>query len=214
MNPDALAAFWQAFPDLDPHDAVLRAELANRPAVVWPAGKVLVRDGEECSAAPLVVSGNLQVTKAMDGFRQIQLYSIGPGECCPLTSSCLLGGDAFPATVSVESDTVAVPVPPELFLSLVGRSPSFRKLVFGQFLKRLGSVIGLVEALAFRRLDERLAEFLVSESSQDRVVLTHQEIADRLGSSREVVSRLLKEFEAKGWLTLGRGFVELKGLPR
>jgi CRP/FNR family transcriptional regulator len=162
----------------------------------------------------MVLSGSLQVSKATDGAKQIRLYDISPGECCPLTSSCLMGGDSFPASVAVEVETEAVLVPAELFLSLVGRSPSFRRLVFGQFTKRLGSVIELVEALAFRRLDERLWDFLVKEQCDRRVGLTHQEIADRLGTSREVVSRLLKEFEAKGWLVTHRGYLELTSQPR
>jgi CRP/FNR family transcriptional regulator len=175
---------------------------------------VLVRDGDACSAAPLVVRGALQVSKATEAAKQIRLYNIGPGECCPLTSSCLMGGDSFPATVSVVDATEAVLVPSEVFLFLVGRSPTFRRLVFGQFTQRLGTVIELVEALAFRRLDERLADFLVKEQCDRRLGLTHQEIADRLGTSREVVSRLLKEFEAKGWLVTHRGYLELTGLPQ
>jgi CRP/FNR family transcriptional regulator len=124
-----------------------------------------------------------------------------------------MGSDPFPATVLAEAPTRAVLVPPELFLSLVGRSASFRRLVFGQFTRRLGSVIELVEALAFRRLDERLAEFLNQEQCDRRLGLTHQEIADRLGTSREVVSRLLKDFESRGWLVTHRGYLELTGLP-
>ena len=138
----------------------------------------------------MVLRGALQVSKVTEGAKQIRLYTIAPGECCPLTSSCLMGGDSFPATVSVEEETEAVLVPAELFLSLVGRSPTFRRLVFGQFTRRLGSVIELVEALAFRRLDERLTDFLLKEQCDRRLGLTHQEIADRLGSSREVISRL------------------------
>jgi CRP/FNR family transcriptional regulator len=214
MNQESQNRFWQSFPTLDPHDPALRGDLVARPLVHWEPGKVLVRDGDSCSAAPLVLGGSLQVSKTTGGAKQIRLYSIGPGECCPLTSSCLLGGDAFPATVSAEAATEAVLVPSELFVSLVGRSPSFRRLVFGQFTRRLGSVIELVEALAFRQLDERLTEFLVKEQCDRRLGLTHQEIADRLGTSREVVSRLLKEFEAKGWLVTHRGYLELTGMAK
>jgi CRP/FNR family transcriptional regulator len=213
MDVHEQKALWAAFPILDPADPVLRTELATRPLVPLAAGRVLVRDGEDCSGAPLVLEGSLQVSKAADG-RQIKLYALGPGECCPLTTSCLMGSDPFPATVTAEAPTQAVLVPPELFLSLVGRSASFRRLVFGQFARRLGSVIELVEALAFRRLDERLGEFLNQEQSDGRVTLTHQDIADRLGTSREVVSRLLKDFESRGWLVTHRGYLELTGLPR
>jgi len=213
MDQFQQTVFWAAFPMLDPTDPVLRTELTTRPVVSLEAGRVLVRDGEECTEAPLVLEGSLQVSKSAAG-RQIRLYSLGPGECCPLTTSCLMGSDPFPAAVTAEAPSRAVLVPPELFLSLVGRSGTFRRLVFGQFARRLGSVIELVEALAFRRLDERLADFLNQEQCDNRLGLTHQEIADRLGTSREVVSRLLKDFEAKGWLVTHRGYLVLTGLLR
>ncbi len=212
MTPDSLVTFWRAFPVLDPSDPVLKLELAPRPQIHGEAGKILVRDGEECSAAPLVLKGSLRVSKMTKNSKQISLYTIGPGECCPLTTSSLMGGDPFPATVSVEIDTDAVMVPSALFLSLIGRSISFRRLVFGQFARRLGSVIELVEALAFRRLDERLTEFLLKEQCDRRLGLTHQEIADRLGTSREVISRLLGDFESQGLLVTHRGYLELTGL--
>ena len=174
---------------------------------------MLVRDGEDCAGAPLVLEGSLQVSKAAEG-RQIRLYSLGPGECCSLTTSCLMGDDPFPAAVTAEAPSRAVLVPPELFLSLVGRSVSFRKLVFTQFTRRLGTVIELVNSLAFRRLDERLVEFLNKEQCDRRLSLTHQEIADRMGTSREVVTRLLKDLETKGWLVTHRGYLELTGLLR
>lgn len=214
LNQDSQALFWQLFPTLDSLDPALRNDLASRPLVHWERGRVLVRDGGACSGAPLVLLGSLQVSKTTDGAKQIRLYNIAPGECCPLTSSCLMGGDSFPATVSVEEATDAIILPPELFLSLVGRSPSFRRLVFGQFVRRLGSVIALVEALAFRRLDERLSDFLKTEQCNRRLGLTHQEIADRLGTSREVISRLLKDFESRGWLETHRGYLELTGMPK
>ena len=156
----------------------------------------------------MVLEGALQVSKASED-RQIRLYSLGPGECCPLTTSCLMGGDPFPAIVMAEVPTRAVLVPPELFVALVSRSATFRRLIFGQFTRRLGAVIGLVEALAFRRLDDRLSEFLRLNAVGTEVAMTHQEIAARLGTSREVVSRLLKEFEGKGWLVTHRGRLEL-----
>jgi len=212
MNDDVANRFWRAFPTLDPNDTSLRTELATRPLVRWPAGKVLMRDGEACVGAPMVLRGTLLVSKSAEDAKQIRLYAIAPGECCPLTSSCLMGGDAFPATVTAEVDTEALVLPPELFLSLVGRSPSFRRLAFGQFTRRLGTVIELVESLAFRQLDARLTDFLRREQRDRRLKLTHQEIADRLGSSREVISRLLKEFEARGWLVTHRGSLELTGI--
>jgi CRP/FNR family transcriptional regulator len=199
-----MSALWHAFPHLDREDGFLTAELTRRPVVKWPAGTVLVRDGEDCSAAPLVLSGLLSVSKASGEQRQIQLYTLGPGECCPLTTSSLMGGDHFPAQVSVESECEAIMVPSALFVTLVGRSPSFRRLAFGQLAFRLGTVIELVDALLSRQLDQRLASYL-AKSSTDVVSKTHQELADALGSSREVVSRILRDFEKRGWVESGRG---------
>ena len=115
MDTLQLGQFWNAFPSLDRDDALLASELTRRQVVRWPSGTVLVRDGDECSAAPLVLAGLLEVSKTTDSARRIRLYTLGPGECCPLTATSLMGGDSFPAQVSVDGDTQAVMVPSELF---------------------------------------------------------------------------------------------------
>jgi CRP/FNR family transcriptional regulator len=139
---------------------------------------------------------------------------VSPGECCLLNISCLTSGNRIPATAQAETALIAYLVPGEIFRDWLGRNPVFRTYIFGLLANQLSMVMTLVEEVAFKRMDRRLAEYLLSEratppGSQGAVHATHEQIAVELGSAREVVSRLLKEFERRGAVALHRGRVEL-----
>jgi CRP/FNR family transcriptional regulator len=151
---------------------------------------------------PLVLSGSIKVSKRAENGREIRLYGVHPGELCIVTVSCLLGGDPYPATGVAETAVSAITLPRPLFMKLAAEHPPFREIVFSLFSERLTGLMQLVEEVAFRKLDQRLAGWLVARSPT--IAASHQAIADELGSVREIVSRLLKQFEDQGWVRLGR----------
>ena len=205
-----MAAPDEAFPQLAA-DAALMTELSALSAVQLPRGHNICFEGDHCSHLALVLSGSARVFKLAESGREITLYRVEPGECCILTASCMLSGRLFPANATVETDLAAIVVPEARVLRWVGDSPVWARFLWNLLAERLGDVIGLVEEVAFRRMDERLGEYLATLAADKGPIVqaTHNAIAADLGTSREVVSRLLKDFEQRGLLRLSRGRLEI-----
>ncbi len=167
-----------------------------------PAGAILFEAASPCTGFPMLLEGNVRVVKAAPNGREVQLYRITPGESCLLSSSCLLGGSPYSATGVAETPVTLLALPPALFHRLLAEHKLFRDYVFGLFSERLADLMSLVEAVAFQKLDQRLAALLLGKGELVRA--THQSLADELGSVREMVSRLLANFQDRGWVALGR----------
>jgi len=178
------------------------------------SGDVLVRDGKECAFLPFVVRGALRVYKASTTGRELTFYRIEKGESCILTATCILSNGLFPAIAQAEGATEVLLVPSALLLRLVDTCAPVRSFVFEQFSRRLESALTLVEEVAFHHIDARIAAFLLREGGDDGTVRrTHGGIADELGTSREVVSRILKDFESAGIISISRGSIRVLRAP-
>lgn len=188
-------------------EAGRRAVADQAMALSAPAGTGLFDTGHACEALPLVLSGAIRVFKRAENGREISLYRVRQGELCIVTISCLLGHDAYPATGVAETDVTAIALPRPLFMHLTETHPPFRQAVFHLFAERLSGLMQLVEEVSFRKLDQRLAALLAARAP--RIQGSHQQLADELGSVREIVSRLLKQFEDQGWLALSRERIEI-----
>ena len=181
---------------------------ASRGASI-PAGSQIYREGDACSAIAFVLSGDIRVYKVGQTGREITLYEIGPGETCILNASCILAGRSYPAYADTVVDTDLLLVPAASFRRLISEHDTMREFVFTLLSRRLSGMMELVEEVAFGRMDERLLEYLVERSADNRLETTHQKIANDLGTSREVVSRLLKDLERKGKAKLSRSEITL-----
>lgn len=180
-----------------------------------PRGTHLFSPNDPCGGFPIVLEGRVRVVKIAPSGREIRLYRVQSGESCIMSSGSLLTGAPYAATGIAETDVLILAIPRDLFEDLLATEPEFRRYVFGLFSERLAEVMELVEAVAFQRLDQRLAGWLLERG--DVVRTTHQRIADDLGSVREIVSRLLRRFEEDGLVTLGREEVRIldrEGLAR
>jgi CRP/FNR family transcriptional regulator len=202
--------FIQTFPVFkNSPEALLRVLLSAGRRQVLSAGKRIYSEGDSCSAIALVLSGEIRVYKIGQSGREITLYEIGPGETCILNASCILAGQGYPAYAATVEETDLLLVPSAEFRRMVSVHEQMREFVFTLLSKRLSGVMELVEEVAFGRMDERLAEYLMERSSDGRLETTHQKIANDLGTSREVVSRLLKDLEHKGKVRLSRNEILL-----
>jgi CRP/FNR family transcriptional regulator len=172
-----------------------------------PAGKILFDEAQPCLGFPLLLSGQIRVIKAAASGRELQLYRVCSGESCILTSSCLLGQTHYHARGVVEQEVEMVVLTPQAFRLLVSDCEPFRNFIFSLFSGRITDLMQLVSEVAFQKLDQRLAALLIARPSP--VHLTHQALADELGSVREIVSRLLKHFAEQGWVKLGREQIEI-----
>jgi len=176
--------------------------LAEAQLLQVPAGTVLFDASQPCRGFPLLLEGAVRVAKFAPNGREIMLYRVDPGQGCILSGGCLLGHSDYTARGVAEQDVTLLSVPPALFHELLLQFEPFRRFIFGMYGERLAEVMELVEEVAFRRLDERLAQVLIHQGPV--IKSTHQKLADELGSVRENVSRLLRSFEDRGWVKLER----------
>lgn len=210
---DAKKRLLAAFPIFaDGPDALVDELLAAGRVASFPAGMQVYMEGDSCGAIAFLFTGDIRVFKTAESGREITLYDIGPGETCILNASCIMTGEPYPANATaVEGGEMLLVTAPE-FKRLISRYEPMMDFVFGVLGRRLTGVIMLVEEVAFGRMDERLMDYLVEKSEDGRLASTHQKIADDLGTSREVVSRLLKEFERRGGIKLARNMIEIISL--
>ena len=167
-----------------------------------PAGTVLFEPNMPCEGFPLVLEGSVRVVKGSSGGREILLYRVSPGEGCILSGGCLLGHNEYAARGIAEDEVTLLGITPAQFQDLILQFPPFRRFVFDMYGARLAEVMELIDEVAFRKLDSRLARLLVQRGPV--LNATHQNLADELGSVRVFVSRMLRSFEERGWVSLER----------
>ncbi|HQC30096.1 MAG TPA: Crp/Fnr family transcriptional regulator [Methylotenera sp.] len=197
------------FPELaqlDQHAKEILAKFAR--IVEAPIGTIGYREGMPCGAYVMRLAGKSRVYKMSTSGREILLYRVGAGETCVITTTCLLGDSDYPASTIVEEPIRDVLIPANAFHQLMIDSAVFRKFVMTNYGALISDLIVLLDEVAFHSLNARLAKVLL-DANNATITRTHQQIADELGTAREVVSRQLKRLELKGAVSLGRGHVEI-----
>lgn len=180
-----------------------------------PVGHDVFLEGDQVEAIALLISGVVRVYKIGETGREITLYRFGYGQSCILTANAILSHKTFPAIATVEQAAEAVMIPADAFRAWVGKYEVWRDFVFELLSQRLSSVMAIVDEIAFKRMDARVAALLLNRSRlQNPLRITHQEIAAELGSSREVISRLLEDFSARGLVRVSRGEIEIVDMER
>ncbi|WKZ38065.1 MAG: Crp/Fnr family transcriptional regulator [Anaerolineales bacterium] len=175
-----------------------------------PAGRDVFLEGDRVEAIALLISGVVRVYKSGETGREITLYRFGSGSSCILSANAILSQRTFPAIATVEQDAEAVMIPSEIFREWVQRHDLWREFVFDLLSQRLLTVMAVIDEVAFQRMDRRVASLLLDQGkTQNPMQITHQEIAAELGSSREVISRLLEDFVSDGSIRSGRGVIEI-----
>ena len=200
-----------ALPFLRRADGQLRREfMAAAYLARIPAGRDVFVEGDQAEAIALLLSGVVRVYKIGESGREITLYRFGHGESCVLTANVILSRQTFPAIATVEQEAEAVMIPAGAFRDWIGRFDLWRDFTFGLLSQRLARLMATVDEVVFRRLDKRLAERLLEQSRGERqLITTHQQLAAELGSSREVISRLLEQLESEGLIRRLRGVIEV-----
>ncbi|MCB9112876.1 MAG: Crp/Fnr family transcriptional regulator [Anaerolineales bacterium] len=175
-----------------------------------PAGRDVFLEGDRIEAIALLISGVVRVYKIGETGREITLYRFGNGSSCILTANAILSQRTFPAIATVEQDAEAVMIPAEVFRDWVNRFDPWRGFVFDLLSQRLSTMMSVIDEVVFHRMDRRVAALLAKRGkAQNPIRVTHQEIASELGSSREVISRLLEDFISDGSIRSGRGVIEV-----
>lgn len=211
MLPISIAAALQAeFPQLHSPELVQRL-MAEATAKSLAEGEILSHPGTYLTAIPLVLSGSLKVLRQSEEGHDLFLYYLTPGQTCAMALSCC--GSAAPSELLLvaEEATEVVLVPVQLFDALMSY-PDWKQFVAMTYAQRFHELLGTIDSIAFQKMDVRLADYLETKARQLRtrtLTQTHQEIATELGTSREVISRLLKQMEKTNQLRLHRNRLEL-----
>ncbi len=203
----------------DPTSEVQHAFVHHATFMRFPTATTVFEEGDLCTTFAVLAQGRVRVFKIGETGREITLYRFARGESCILTMSCILSERQFPAIATVEEPAEAFVVDHTTFQGWVEHFSPWRNYMFQLLSQRLATVMAIVDEVAFRRMDERIAEFILRRSTPGEAVLnlTHQQIAAELGTSREVVSRILADFAAAGVVQLGRGSMTVRdrsGLQR
>jgi len=199
----------EQFPELRNLEQSAKDMLSKYSRIVEaPIGTIGYREGTPCGAYVMRLAGKSRVYKMSSNGREILLYRVGSGETCVITTTCLLGNSDYPASTIVEEAIRDVLIPATAFHQLMLDSSVFRKFVMTNYGALISDLIVLLDEVAFHNLDARLAKVLL-DANNTQIVRTHQQIADELGTAREVVSRQLKRLEQKGSVSLGRGQIEI-----
>lgn len=211
IDNEQLSRISRALPVFQDNNSQLAREFQQAAFLAKiPAGQDVFLEGDRVDAIALLIAGVVRVYKIGETGREITLYRFGHGESCILTANAILSQRSFPAIATVEKDAEAVMIPADQFREWVKRYDLWREFVFELLSDRLFAVMTVVDEVVFQRMDRRVASLLLERSGRvNPLRITHQEIAAELGSSREVISRILEDFAQKGMVEVGRGTVEI-----
>lgn len=158
-----------------------------------------------------LLEGSIRVSQTSEsGGREIVLYRVVAGESCVLTTACMLAEETYNTEGQAESEVTTIVLPKTMFEQLVKEETAFRNFVFSAYARRLIDLMRVVDDVAFGRIDVRLAERLVKLAGEFReITATHQQLANELGTAREVISRVLSDFHKRGLIAQSRGRITL-----
>lgn len=204
---------WTDTPLFTGLDAPARDTLARLQPTDAPKGAALFHPGDAAKGFVVVLSGRIEVYLTGPTGREILLYAVEPGQSCVQTTLGLLGGEDYSGEAIAATDCRLVLIPRPTFLALMDGSGAFRHFVFAAFAQRMQGMMQVLERVAFTRVECRLAGELLRIAEGNEVHATQAELATRIGSAREVVTRRLDQFASRGWVTTERGRVSLTDIP-
>lgn len=173
----------------------------------------IISRGEQCRGFSLILKGSIRVYKISDKGKEVTLYKLSSGDTCYLSISCMLSNEAFPAFAEVIEPTKIIFIPTDLFNKYIYNTLDFQKYMVSNLFNKYTEVINLLEEIAFERMDVRVSKYLLDISKRtnnsDYLYLTQEKIAQELGSSREVITRILTDFKNKDIITSKRGKITI-----
>ena len=205
--------FREYFPIWDKLTSDQQQKLSARlPLRAIPKGTVIHNGSMSCTGIILVKSGQMRTYMLSDEGREITLYRLFEGDMCLLTAPCMIRSIQFDVTVETEKDTEVWIIPPNVYQEVMEQSAPLACYTLELMATRFSEVMWLMEQVMWKSLDKRIAAFLLEESAiedSDTLKLTHETIANHLGSPREVITRMLRYFQSEGIVRLSRGAVTI-----
>ncbi|EJL27704.1 Crp/Fnr family transcriptional regulator [Brevibacillus sp. BC25] len=166
-----------------------------------------IDEGEFLENAPLILDGLVRIFKLSSDGREVTLYRLSAGECCPLIASSILGETVYEASACVEKPSMVLNVPTKIYKKWIEKHQGFRQYIFQSFARRLIIMSNLIDDINFKSIRVRISEYLIEHTGAENnsLAITHDQLAIELGTAREVISRTLKKMEKEGLLRVARG---------
>ena len=180
-------------------------------------GTVIHNGSMDCTGLLLVKTGQLRAYILSDEGREITIYRLFDRDMCLFSASCMMRSIQFEVTIETEKDTELWIIPAEIYQNIMKESAPVSNYTNELMATRFSDVMWLMEQVMWKSLDKRVAAFLLEEMSiegTDRLKITHEIIANHLGSHREVITRMLRYFQNEGMVKLSRGMIEIIDAPK
>ncbi|MBS4031225.1 MAG: Crp/Fnr family transcriptional regulator [Clostridiales bacterium] len=181
----------------------------------YSPGSILMEHGVSCNDIFFILEGSLRVSGISEEGREVVLYRIHKGDFCLMKAYSIMTETDFPAVAQVETKTEVIALPAKIFKDILSENPQLQNFIFTSSLHRLKDVIGVLESITFIGIKQRLAKLLIllaTQRSSHTLKITHEQIALEIGSSREVISRTLKNFGDASVVQLSRGQIQILSL--
>lgn len=178
----------------------------------FSSGETIVAEDAPVRSIPIVTKGSLKVMQSDDTYKEMVLYYLRPGETCIMSFLAGLYHDTSKVKAVAEEESEVLFIPVDKIHDLIREHPEWLNYIFQIYHKRFEELLGVVDAVAFKKMDERLLQFLQKRCEvmeTDTLAITHDQLAQELGTAREVISRLLKKMESEGLVELGRNKIRL-----
>lgn len=210
-NKDLIEILNKRFPDL--YEQELKEEIAGFGSIkTISAGESLIDIGQYVKTIPLVIDGKIKIFREDGEANELFLYYLYPGDACAISLVCTINNKISLIKAIAVDETTVIAIPIEKMDYLMMKYRSWYQFVVRTYGARLEEMLNTIDDIAFNKMDERIVNYLYKavEANGSRFInATHQEIAQELNTSREVVSRLLKQLERRGLLKLSRNQVEI-----
>ena len=179
----------------------------------FESGKTLMEPGQFVKAVPLVLEGSIKIMRVDEEGKELFLYYLQEGETCALSLTCCSASRPSEIKAVIEEKATLLFIPIQVHEQLTDEFKQWKNFVSTTYQHRFQEMLTVLDAVAFKRMDERLMNYIVTKMKQlktNELHTTHQEVANELGTAREVISRLLKQLEKKKWIELGRNVIYIR----
>jgi CRP/FNR family transcriptional regulator len=176
-------------------------------------GETLMKPGQFVKAVPLVLEGSIKIMRMDEEGKELFLYYLETGETCALSLTCCSAARPSEIKAVVEEKLTVLFIPIQVHEQLTDEFKQWKDFVSSTYQHRFQEMLVVLDAVAFKKMDERLMNYIVTKMKQlktNELHTTHQEVANELGTAREVISRLLKQLEKKKWIELGRNVIYIR----
>lgn len=202
----------QLFPQFEPElIATIEKQAVEK---TFHADEIIMRTGQYIKSTVLVLEGRIKIYRENEEGGEFLMYWIGPGDACAISLICAIQSQASEIMAKAEEETKVLMLPVQLMDDLMNKYKSWYQFVIQTYRNRFNELLSVIDNIAFRNMDERLEFYLKrhsAEKGKQVIELSHQQIADDLATSREVISRLLKKMEQRNLVKLQRNMIELIG---